>query len=340
MEPKISVCIPTYNRANLLKQAIESVLSQTFTDFELLISDNASQDETSKVIQSFRDPRITYIRKAKNIGLVDNWNSCLATARGPYVTILSDDDLMNPDNLAQKVRALDKNKSVGLVHANFHIIDEKGEIAKERAHPSGSQDFVEQGLSFLRRNLLTHNQVVPPSPVIRKECFARLGGFSKAVHYTTDFEYWMRISRHYDIAYLGDPLMKYRMYYGPGWTSSEYLTPIEGIEGLRANVKGLKEEYAARKIILRQTKSLLPDWGHINGMVRRNLIDSLNFFIEKKFTNHGEQGKALRSIAQVCQAFPDLMFESSMARLIVKVLVGRRVAQALRGLMGKQVEGV
>ena len=86
--PKISVCIPTYNRADLLKQSVASVLNQTFYDYELIISDNASQDGTAEVIKSFNDSRIIYISKEKNIGLVNNWNSCLAEENDAIFQVL------------------------------------------------------------------------------------------------------------------------------------------------------------------------------------------------------------------------------------------------------------
>ena len=117
--PKVSVCIPTYNRPDFLRQAIESVLAQTFSDYELIISDNASEDSTTDLISSFKDRRIIYIRKEKNIGAIDNFNSCLAAAKGEYITIFHDDDIMLPDNLAFKVEALDLTREWGWCTQTF-----------------------------------------------------------------------------------------------------------------------------------------------------------------------------------------------------------------------------
>lgn len=338
-KPKVSVCIPTYNRTDFLRQSIESVLAQSFTDFELIISDNASQDSTVAIIHSFGDPRIVYQRHEKNIGLVNNWNSCLTAARGEYITIFHDDDLMLPDNLTLKVNALDLNENVGLVHSNFHIMDGNGSITKESAHFIGPQDFMEASPTFLRNSLLGFNRVNPPSAFIRKECFSKLGGFNSGLHFTPDFEYWMRISLHYDVLYLGKPLIAYRMHHSVGWTSSEYFTVIEGMEGRYTNVKGLSEEYSARRIILQQTKRILSDWKNTDRQARKHMIDSLNFFVEKSYIDRGKRGTALRSILQVCQTFPDLLLDASMAKLIVKALVGRRMMGTLKGLLGKRVEG-
>ena len=215
-----------------------------------------------------------------------------------------------------------------MVHSNFHIIDKNGSITKKNAHFIESQDFVETGSSFLRKSLLGFNRVNPPSAVIRKECFDKLGGFSKKVSFTTDWEYWMRIAMHYDIIYLAKPLIEYRMYHMDGWTSSQYLAVIDG--GTFSNLKGLQDEYTTKKIILQQTKHILSDWKNINGSVRNRMIESVNHLVEKKYLRHGEKRKALGSIIRVCKDFPDLLFEIAMARLIIKSLLGLRLTEVLK----------
>ncbi|TLY35205.1 MAG: glycosyltransferase family 2 protein, partial [Nitrospirae bacterium] len=104
--PTMSVCIPTRNRMEMLREAIESVLVQTFDDFELIISDNASTDRTEDVVGAFHDGRIRYVKLERDVGAIGNFNHCLGMARGRYVCILNDDDWMLPENLLQKARAL------------------------------------------------------------------------------------------------------------------------------------------------------------------------------------------------------------------------------------------
>ena len=111
--PCVSVCIPTFNRCDFLKESIESVLTQTFEDYELLISDNASTDMTEELVRSYRDKRIRYSRNLNNIGVRNNMNNCLALSRGKYITILPDDDVMMPENLTKKVHVLNREKRVG-----------------------------------------------------------------------------------------------------------------------------------------------------------------------------------------------------------------------------------
>ncbi len=95
-KPFITIAIPTFNRAGLLKDCVRAALAQTYRNFELVVSDNASTDDTGSVLSEFADPRLRVIRQTENIGLLPNWNACLAAARGEYVLLLSDDDRIDP----------------------------------------------------------------------------------------------------------------------------------------------------------------------------------------------------------------------------------------------------
>jgi len=106
MSPKVTVCIPTFNRAGYLREAIQSVLDQTFIDFELLISDNASSDNTAEVVAGFTDPRVRYHRHATNIGIGGNHQACAELAQTEWMAFLSDDDLFQPNHLADAFAAL------------------------------------------------------------------------------------------------------------------------------------------------------------------------------------------------------------------------------------------
>jgi glycosyltransferase involved in cell wall biosynthesis len=108
MNEKISVVIPTYNRAHLLRGAIESVFTQKYDNYELLILDNASEDDTSSVVQRYSrdDDRIKYIRNSKNLGMIGNWNEGLRIAAGDYICVLMDDDRLKPNFLSETSRII------------------------------------------------------------------------------------------------------------------------------------------------------------------------------------------------------------------------------------------
>ncbi|WP_088243671.1 glycosyltransferase family 2 protein [Calothrix rhizosoleniae] len=121
--PKVSICIPTYNRVNLLCCAIESVLNQTYTDFELIICDDGSKDDTPKVISRYTDKRIRYIRHPQNIGKSNNMRSGFEASTGDYFLKFDDDDRLTPDFLVQTISILDHNFNVDFVGTDHWIID-------------------------------------------------------------------------------------------------------------------------------------------------------------------------------------------------------------------------
>ena len=126
MKPVVSVLLPVYNGEAYLKPAIESVLSQTFGDWELFVGDNASTDGTRDILESYHDPRIRIHRHATNIGLTPNWDFLLQNARGDYACILGADDIFAPEHLERKVELLEKRPDAPYVHGAVRFIDSKG----------------------------------------------------------------------------------------------------------------------------------------------------------------------------------------------------------------------
>ncbi|BAZ22310.1 glycosyl transferase family protein [Kalymmatonema gypsitolerans NIES-4073] len=121
--PKISVCIPTFNRVNLVPFAIESVLQQTYQDFELIICDDGSQDGTPELISQYTDSRIKYIRHQQNIGKSNNMRSGFDAATGEYFMKFDDDDRLTPDFLTRTAAILDKDSSIDFVGTDHWVID-------------------------------------------------------------------------------------------------------------------------------------------------------------------------------------------------------------------------
>lgn len=121
--PKVSVCIPTFNRVNLLPFAIESVLQQTYQDFELIVCDDGSQDETPKLMSEYTDSRIKYIRHQQNIGKSNNMRSGFDAATGEYFLKFDDDDRLTSDFLSRTTAILDKNPNIDFVGTDHWVID-------------------------------------------------------------------------------------------------------------------------------------------------------------------------------------------------------------------------
>ncbi|MEO8313435.1 MAG: glycosyltransferase [Pseudomonadota bacterium] len=250
--PKVSVCIPVYNGGAYIADAIQSVLDQTYKDFQVVVCDNCSTDNTEELVRSFKDARVRYVRNDKNLGMVGNANRCIELATGEYVHILHHDDVMLPENLHLKVNILDRYPKVGLVHSDVMFIDGSGnplDLTKFDAQ----RDSVEDGRTIFRRYVL--NMPVGASIFIgavlaRRECYLRLGEFHPALPNTGDSEMWMRIALHYDIACIGKRLVKYRLH------NQMTSTAINDSEGL--NATGLREHYFASRLVLDRYEGLVP----------------------------------------------------------------------------------
>jgi glycosyltransferase involved in cell wall biosynthesis len=126
MKPVVSILLPVFNGEKYLKQTVESVLAQTFGDWELFVGDNASTDATRAIIESYRDPRIRVHRHATNIGLAPNWDFLLQNARGDYACVLGADDIFAPEHLERKVELLKKRPDAPYVHGAVRFIDSQG----------------------------------------------------------------------------------------------------------------------------------------------------------------------------------------------------------------------
>jgi len=328
----LSVCIPTCNRANLLREAIESVLGQTFPDFELIVADNASSDNTRSVVRSFRDPRIRYVAHKKNIGPVGNFNHCLALSRGAYVTLFHDDDRMLPDNLLLKVRALEAHPRAGLVHSAFQAIDGQGNVMERPASPGKPAvvDTVEAGPDFLIRSLLRGNKVNPPSVMLRRECYSRLGGFTDKVLFTTDYEYWMRIALHYDVIFLATPLIQYRQH--ANWGTSRYMKSVNG--SLVPTLRAVEEEFLARQLIVKHCKGEREDWRRIRNLVYTNEVQQLDALLYEPAEGQFDEPAERKAFLQICRRQPALLLKKPVLKFFLKQYAGERAFNAVRNLAG------
>src|SRR5918996_6400382 len=167
--PRVTVCIPTRNRARWLAGSMQSVLAQTYEDFVLLVSDNASDDDTPEVVAGFDDPRVRYIRLEEDVGLVGNHNQLLERVESEYVLILPDDDLAYPDLLETTVAVLDAHPEAGMVHAGLDMIGPDGEVLTGDVNWTlGLEaDTVESGAEFIRESMRYSCRVCASSALMR-----------------------------------------------------------------------------------------------------------------------------------------------------------------------------
>ena len=126
----VSVAIPTYNRSSYLSESIQSVLSQTWQDFNIIVIDNASVDDTSEVVSQFEDSRISYYKNQFNIGIIGNWNKAINLCESDFIVIFGDDDKMRPNFLGKSVAVFEKYPNIGFSFCHYNKIDHNGEFIR------------------------------------------------------------------------------------------------------------------------------------------------------------------------------------------------------------------
>ena len=126
MEPLVSICIPAYNNAAYIKDTIDSILSQTYKNLELVIVDDKSKDDTVAVIKSIPDERIRLYENEKNLGMSGNWNHCLELCKGEYIKLICADDMLAPDAIEKEARALTEHPDVVMAESDTRLVDLNG----------------------------------------------------------------------------------------------------------------------------------------------------------------------------------------------------------------------
>jgi glycosyltransferase involved in cell wall biosynthesis len=215
--PAVSVCIPCYRGAAHLGAAIASVLAQTHADFELIIIDDNSPDNTDEVVASFNDPRIRYLKNPKNLGPEGNWNRCLDEARGRFFKLLPQDDLIAPTCLEQQVAVLeaDREHKLALVFCARTILDARDRTVMVRGYPKRGGGVVD-ARALIRQCVRRGTNVIgePGSVLFRRESAAQAGRFDASIPYVLDLDYWVRLLISGDAYYVDQPLASFRVSVG------------------------------------------------------------------------------------------------------------------------------
>jgi glycosyltransferase involved in cell wall biosynthesis len=217
--PKVSVCIPTYNRANFLTYSVNSVLQQTYPDFELIICDDGSPDNTSEVVSQWHDSRIRYIRQPQNIGRSRNMRSGFDAAVGEYFIKFDDDDGLTPEFLEKTVAILDSEPLVDFVCTNHWIIDRNG----KRIESATQENSVRWGKHRLRRGAIPdlmwqtfyYQSLQVGSTLFRRACLQEVDYMRPEADGCEDFDLLVRLAIAGKQGYfLPEFLMEYRFHGG------------------------------------------------------------------------------------------------------------------------------
>lgn len=200
----ISVVIPVYNGEKTIKDTIESVLAQTFQNFELIVINDGSKDSTLEIISGIQDPRIK-VFSYPNAGLSASRNRGIAQASGEYISFIDADDLWTPDKLESQLKALEENPQAVLAYSWTNCIDESGQLLGPGDRSNISGDVY---ATLLLNNFLENGS----NALIRTKVFAEVGGFDESLNSAEDWDMWLRLAARYPFVLVPFPHILYRVY--------------------------------------------------------------------------------------------------------------------------------
>jgi glycosyltransferase involved in cell wall biosynthesis len=198
--PEVSVIIPTYNRVNLLNRAINSVLTQTFSDFELIVVDDSSEDNTKTFVETLKDLRIRYICHDKNRGAAAARNTGIRMSKGEYIAFLDSDDEWLPEKLEKQISKFEESDyKVGVVYSGLSVFSRGALVQQDIPVKSGN----------IYRAQLLQDYVFPTSTImVRKKCLLQIGGFDETLPARQDYDLSLRLSKLCEFEFIPEPLVK------------------------------------------------------------------------------------------------------------------------------------
>lgn len=211
-EPWVSICIPAYNSEKFIEETLRSVLTQSYRNIEVVISDDCSVDNTAQIVNSFKDGRIRFFKNEQNLGVEKNWNKTLRLASGKYCKLMGADDVLYPTFIEEQVNILEnpRNSDVVLVTSHKHVIDQDSKLIMTRKFP-GCGRF--EGITAIKKCVRRGTNVIgePVAGLFRKEALEKSGYYTDENLYMIDLDLWSRMLKSGDLYVIDKVLYAFRI---------------------------------------------------------------------------------------------------------------------------------
>ena len=273
--PAISVCIPTYNGAKYIAQTIESILNQTFTDFEIIVSDDGSLDKTLEIVSSFNDPRIVRIDRLSKVGAEANWNNAVATASASLVKLVCQDDILYPQCLEVEVETMSKSENQDVSFC-FHLRDfVTPNSRKLRSHRVGYLNLQKYSKTEILTKVVRSggNPIGEPMAVTMRKLSLNSAGKFRG-DYVIDLDMWSKLSDQGSALFIEQHLSAFRIS-KTSWTSSLKKSQLSSVRTLSKKLRVDSDGAITKFDLLR---------GQIVGLVRapvRQVASSLILLVDR-----------------------------------------------------------
>ena len=297
ISPKVSILMSAYNAQEYIREAIDSILNQTFHDFEFLIINDGSTDNSLNIIESYKDPRIRLIHNKINLGLTKSLNIGLKEARGEYIARMDADDISLPNRFRWQMEYMEAHPDIVLISGNIEIIDAHGN-SLWKSDKVNDPDLIAWELLF-------HNYIGGHSQVLfRRDIALQFGGYSEDCRYSQDYDLWSRFSQKYNLAILPQVLIK--------WRSHE--------QNISTKLTSEQET-----ILIRQVKQQLSRL--INKDVDLKLAEHLHFFWTNKFDRCGAPFVIQGALLKIVRSFARHRLINFLSKEIPETKIRRAMAQ-------------
>lgn len=215
INPKVTVIMPVYNGANYIKEAVDSILNQSFKDYEIVVINDGSKDNTEEILDGYGD-KIRYFYQ-NNAGTSVARNLGIREARGEYIAFLDQDDVYFPDKLERCLDYFKLNADVPMVYSNMLVIDQSG---KKLYDWLLTKKYFAEG--YIYENLLKECFFCPSTVVIKKTLLLEVGGFDESVRGVEDFDLWLKIAKNHKIGLIRETLVKWR-WHGKNTSTNSFM---------------------------------------------------------------------------------------------------------------------
>jgi glycosyltransferase involved in cell wall biosynthesis len=212
--PTVSVCVPTYNGEQFVERTLRSVLAQRYTDFEIVLGDDGSTDNTLDVVKQFDDQRLRIVPGISGVNAPANFNRLIAAANGKYVKLLCQDDTLYPDCLGRQVQAMEDGAARGvvLVSCKRDIVDDDDRVVYRHRGWRNASGIID-GPRAMRANVRAGTNLIgePSATLCSREVIEAVGGYSLDQSYMVDLDLWMRMLDRGNLAYIPESLCTFRV---------------------------------------------------------------------------------------------------------------------------------
>ena len=202
--PLASVIMPVYNAERFIQAAVDSILGQAFDDFEFIVVDDGSQDQSVALIEQYHDKRLRLLKNNTNAGIVHSLNSGIEVSSGQYIFRMDADDIAASDRFAKQIDFMERHRDVAVLGSNTTLIDERGETIGKEEYPQTYEE--------IRQSMYVHNPFAHSSVVIRRSVLTECGLYDRTFLHNEDYDLWLRIGRRHRLENLPDRLLYRRIH--------------------------------------------------------------------------------------------------------------------------------